>query len=80
MKKNTLLSIVFASIISLALTSCFGAYYTSGGSYHTVDHFHHGVGYWGDTYYEDNVIIIEDDYDMGMPIDVDVPMDTFDYY
>ena len=79
MKKNNIILYVFAGITSLFLTSCYSTYPSSGGTHHTINHFHHGMGYWGDTYYEDNIIIIEDDIDMGMPIDVDIPMDTFDY-
>jgi hypothetical protein len=64
-------------VFSLVLSSCGTSYY-SGSGYRSVDHYHYGMGGgWGTPYYGDEVIIIDDGIDIGMPDAVDYPMDDW---
>lgn len=82
---NKYLVVAFA-IISLFLSSCGGTSSYSGGTSHrSVNHYHHGYGNsgWGNPYYGNDVIIIDngpdiiDEIEMGMPEAVDLPMDDW---
>ena len=65
-------------ISSLALSSCGSSgSYSGGGGYRSVNHYHHGPGVWGAPYYGDEVIIIDDGYDIGMPDAVTLPADDW---
>jgi len=62
----------------LSLSSCGSSgSYSGGGSYRSVNHYHHGPGVWGAPYYGDEVIIIDDGYDIGMPDAVTLPADDW---
>lgn len=75
--KKYILSVV--AILSLVLISCGGTSSSSGSSYRSVNHYHHGGGAWGSPYYGNDVIIIDDGIDVGMPDAIDYPMDSWDY-
>ena len=76
MKRIINYKIIALAVLTLALTSC-GAYYTGSG-YGGVNHYHHGYGGgWGGGYYGDEVIIIDDGMDIGMPDVIDYPMDDW---
>jgi hypothetical protein len=62
---------VLLIIASLFLGSCGSTGSSSGSGYH------HGPGVWGGAYYGDEVIIIDDGYDIGMPDAVTLPMDDW---
>lgn len=66
------------AVFSLVLSSCGASYYGSSG-YGGVNNYHYGAGVgWGASYYGDEVIIIDDGMDIGMPDDViDYPMDDW---
>lgn len=62
---------------SFFLGSCGSTGSSSGSGYRSVNHYHHGPGVWGGAYYGDEVIIIDDGYDIGMPDAVTLPMDDW---
>ena len=66
---------------SLFLGSCGSTGSSSGGSIRSVNHYHHGSNAWGRPYYGDDVIIIDEDIDIGMPDGgaVNLPADDWDY-
>ncbi len=64
------------AVASMVLSSCAG--YSSGSGYRGVNHYHHGMGgYWGGAYYGDDVIIIDDGIDIGMPDVIDYPVEHY---
>ena len=64
-------------VFTLVLSSCGASYYTGGG-YGGVNQYHYGYdGGWGGAYYGDDVIIIDDGMDIGMPDAIDYPMDDW---
>ena len=77
MKKIKFSLIAFIVIIPLIFNSCEVSSSASSSRYRTVNHYHHGVGVWGSPYYGGDVIIIEDDYDIGMPDVIDYPVDHY---
>ena len=72
--KNYIIGVVV--IFSLVLSSCVGSS-SVGGGYRGVNHYHHGMGVWGGGYYGDDVIIIDDGIDIGMPDIIDYPVDFY---
>jgi len=78
MKNINKYTIGVLTILSLVLGSCGSTGSSSGSGYRSVNQYHHGGGTWGRPYYGDEVIIIDDGYDMGMPDAVTLPMDDWD--
>ena len=68
---------VLLMIASLFLGSCGSTGSSSGSGYRSVNHYHHGPGVWGRPYYGDEVIIIDEGYDIGMPDAVTLPADDW---
>jgi hypothetical protein len=78
MKTRNICVAALLMISSLALSSCGSSgSYSGGGGYRSVNHYHHGPGVWGAPYYGDEVIIIDDGYDIGMPDAVTLPADDW---
>lgn len=75
MKRIKMYIIGVVAIASLVLSSCAG--YSSGSGYRGVNHYHHGMGVWGGAYYGDDVIIIDDGIDIGMPDIIDYPVEHY---
>ena len=77
MKRIKKYKIVALAVLTLALTSC-GASSYSGSGYGGVNHYHYGMGGgWGMPYYGDEVIIVDDGIDIGMPDAIDYPIDDW---
>jgi hypothetical protein len=77
--KNIYILALFA-LLTFGLNSCASSGSSSGSSSRSVHHYHHGNARpWGSNYYDRDVIIIDDDIDIGTPEAVTLPMDDFDY-
>ena len=71
---------IFTLIVVASFTSCGASGSSSGSGYRSVNHYHHGMGAWGSPYYGNDVIIIDDGIDIGMPDGgaVNLPADDWD--
>lgn len=77
MKKSTIFSLLFASLLFVPVAGC-GSSSSTGGYSRGVHHYHHGHPGWGRPYYGTDVIIIDDGIDIGPPDAVTLPIDDWD--
>lgn len=81
MKNLNKIMIGLMTMVTLFMVSCGSTGSSSGRSYRSVNHYHHRGGVWGNPYYGNDVIIIDEGIDIGYPDDgaVNLPADDWDY-